>query len=336
MEKEQMVAFWNWFETQKDESYDALIASLNERIKQLSLGLSVELDVTQTPKVLVVTPQGVKHYFTHAYEMVAHAPTVEGWEIVATKPPFGVLEVVEVDGISIEPSEVTFMPLNAPEHPDDLAIRLYHKAYVAQEGREQNAVIAGLYLLLDKLLGEESATFDFQYIDFDDMPHPKEQDYPLMQLPAFMAHKKSTRKIAGEKFPKEEIGLLEGKVEALPTLLVVNNGLKYYEFTKSFPYLLRITLALHNTGDNGLPNGNTDELYGLEDVFYQGISKVQKGHFIATETYNKKREMFYYVDALESIEQVLAKVPETLSSCTLSYEVSYDPFWVMVESYIYM
>ena len=336
MEKEQIVAFWNWFERQKDEPYDGLITSVNERIKQLSLGLSVELDVIQTPKVLVVTPQGMKHYFTHAHEVLAYAPPIEDWELIATKPPLGVLEVVEVDGISIEPSEVTFMPLNSPEHPDDLAIRLYHKAYVAQEGREQNAVIAGLYLLLDKLLGEESATFDFQYIDFDDMPHPKEQDYPLHQLPAFVAHKKSTRKIAGQKFPKEDIGLLEGKVEELPTLLVINHGLKYYEFTKAFPYLLRITLMLNNTGENGLPTGNTDELYALEDVFYQGIYKAQKGHFIATETYDKKREMFYYVDSLKSIENVLSDVPETLSTCSLDYEVNYDPFWVMVESYIYM
>ena len=336
MDKQKIEEFWNWFETQKNEEYEALIASVNERIKQLALGLSVELDFTQIPKVLIVTPQGMKQFFANAYELVMYAPIIEGWNILATKPASLDASVVEVAELKVDPNEVTFMPLNAAEYPDDLAIRLYHKAYVQEEGTQHNAVISALYLLLDRLMGEESSTFDFQYIDFDDMPHPKEQDYPLTQLPAFVAHKKSTRKTAGQKFPKEEIGLLEGKVEELPTLLVINHGLKYYEFTKEFPYLFRISLELKNTGDNGLPTGNTDELYALEDVFYRGIFKEEKGHFIATETYNAKREMFYYVDSLESIEKVLVNVPKELKTCEFSYEVNYDPFWVMVESYIYM
>ncbi len=336
MNRESIEAFWHWFEENKEQEYEALVALANERIKQLSSGLAVEIDVGSTPKELVVTPQGVKQFFANAYELVLAAPKIEGWSVVATRAAAKELSGVEVNGVTIEPTEVSFMPLSSAEYPDDLAIRLYHKAYVQEEGEVQNSVISALYLLLDKLLGEESATFDFQYIDFDDMPHPKEQDYPLAQLPAFVEHKKRTRKIATQKFPKEEIGLLEGKVDELPTLLVLNQGLKYYAFTKAFPFLLRITLALKNVGENGLPTGNTDELYGLEDIFYKGIYKNKKGHFIATETYNAQREIFYYVDSLESIEQVLSDVPENLESCELSYEVNFDPFWVVVESYIYM
>ena len=244
--------------------------------------------------------------------------------------------IEELSDMKIDPSEVTFMPLNAPEYPEDIAIRLYHKKYVPEDGKTKDVVVSALYLILDKLMGEESSVLDFQYIDFDDMPHPKEQDYPLSQLCAFVEHKKSTRKIAGQMFPEEEIGLLEGKVENLPNLLVINHGLKYYEFSKKFPYLLRITLLLHNIGDNGLPKGNTDELYGLEDLFYQGIYKKEKGHFIATETYNGKREIFYYVDNLQSIEQVLENIPKELKSCDFNYEVNHDPFWLLVESYMYM
>ncbi len=329
-------AFWNWFVEHKETEEEALLPSVNERIKQISMGLSVELDCESRPKVVTVTPQGMKQFFAKAYEVVEEAPSIEGWVVQATKPALDAWFNFEEDESEIKAVEVTFMPLNAPEYPEDLAIRLYHKNYVPQAGEAQDKVVNGLYRLLDRLLGEESATFDFQYIDFDDMPHPKEQDYPITQLPAFIKHHKSTRKIAGQKFPKEDIGLLEGKVETLPTLLVINHGLKYYEFTKEFPYLLRITLDLKSVGDNGLPKGNTDELYLVEDIFYQNLYKKEKGHFIATETYNAKREMFYYVDSLESIEKVLALLPTELLTCEFSYEVNYDPFWVMVESYIYM
>ena len=336
MDKQNIEEFWNWFEAHKEEAPTALISSVNERLKQVSFGLSAELSVEKDPKELIVTPQGVKQFFSDAYALVKDASSIEGWEIVATKPALSEVHDFKMGDVEINLNEVTFMPLLAEEHPDDIAIRLYHKAYVPEEGEQQNAVITGLYILLDSLLGEASSTFDFQYIDFDDMPHPKEKDYPLSELTSFVKHKKSTRKISGQKFPKEDISLLEGKVEDLPTLLVVNQALKYYEFTKEFPYLFRFSLHLKNAGDNGLPTGNTDEIYKVEDVIYQEIFKKEKGHFLATETYNGKRELFYYVDSEESIEKALALLPEALQTCELSHEVNFDPFWVMTEAYIYM
>jgi hypothetical protein len=329
MDKQNIEAFWNWFEQNKDEELTELISSVNERLKLVSFGLSAELSVQSSPKELIVTPQGVKKFFSDAYALVNAAPSIEGWCVVATKQP-------NHRGYESKLGKVTFMPLLADEHPDDIAIRLYHKEYVQEEGEQQNRVINELYTLLDALLGEESTAFDFQYIDFDDMPHPKEQDYPLSQLASFVTHKKSTRKISGQKFPNESIELLEGKVEDLPTLLSINKGLRYYEFSKEFPYLFRLSLHLKNAGKNGLPMGNTDEIYAVEDVIYQELYKQKRGHFLATETYNGKRELFYYVDSLESIENVLKKLPENLETCELSHEVDFDPFWVMTEAYIYM
>ena len=336
MDKKNIEIFWNWFDTNKNEEATALISSVNERLKQVSFGLSAELSLEKESKELVVTPQGVKQFFADAYELVENAPSIEGWKFTATKQAVGELEILQVGNVAIDPSEVTFMPLLAEEHPDDIAIRLYHPAYVSEEGEQQNAVISGLYILLDKLLGEASTAFDFQYIDFDDMPHPKEKDYPLSELASFVTHKKSTRKISGQKFPSEEIELLEGKVEGLSTLLSLNRALKYYEFTKEFPYLFRCSLHFKNSGDNGLPIGNTDELYAVEEVIYREVYKEKKGHFLATETYNGKRELFYYVDSEKSIENALAQLPESLNSCEVSYEVNFDPFWVMTEAYIYM
>lgn len=338
--------FWNWFQENSEkymalnnlpsEEAVALVKEINERIKVCSSGLFVELSTSKTPAELIVTPQGIKQYFSQAYEVVGQAPSIEGWTVFAGKQALGKGYNFQLGEFTVKPDEVTFMPLGSDEHPDDIAIRLYHKAYVPEEGEQKNALITGLYSILDTMLGEESSTFDFQYIDFDDMPHPKEKDYPLGNLASYVEHKKSTRKVAGERFPKEDIGLLEGKVDDKPTLLVINNGLKYYAFSKDFPFLFRVTLKLQNVGDNGLPKGNTDELYKVEDVIYKFIYKEEKGHFIATETFDASRELFYYTDSLETIEKALADLPKALTTCELSYEVNYDPFWVMVESYIYM
>ncbi len=334
MEK-QVEAFWNWFDKHKEDDTLTLIEEANREVKSISKGLFVEFNLQSEPKELIVTPHGVKQFFSTAYALVNDAPQIEGWKIVACKQPMESYDF-KIGEISFNLSELTFMPLESAEYPDDLAVRIYHKDYVPEGGEQQSVVIEGIYRVLDNLLGEESTTFDFQFIDFDDMPHPKEKDYPLNTLPSFVAYKKAQRKNAGERFPKEDIILLEGKVESLPTLLVNNQGLKYYQFTKEFPFLLRVQLHLKNIGQNGLPEGNTDELYLVEDIIYKAIVKEQKGHFLVTETFKGKREIFYYVDSLETIESALGGLPEELTTCEISHTVDFDPMWVMTESYIYM
>ena len=70
MDKQNIEAFWNWFEQNKDEEPMALISSVNERLKLVSFGLSAELSVQSSPKELIVTPQGVKKFFSDAYALV--------------------------------------------------------------------------------------------------------------------------------------------------------------------------------------------------------------------------------------------------------------------------
>jgi len=333
--EEEVEVFWNWFKEHKDDEITLLIEEANRELRAIYKGVFIEFNLQTEPKELIVTPHGVREFFATAYALVNNAPQIEGWKITACKQPMEFYDF-KIDDIEFKLSELTFMPLESDEYPEDIAVRIYHKDYVSQEGEKQNQVIEGIYRILDNLLGEESVAFDFQYIDFDDMPHPKEKDYPLSTLPAFVAHKKAERKNAKQKFPKDDMVLLEGKLESLPTLLATNQGLRYYGFTKEFPYLLHLTLNIKQIGQNGLPNGNTDELYLIEDIIYSVIVKEKNGHFIATDTFKGKRDVFYYVNSLESIEKALNSLPTEPVSCDVSYTVEYDPFWVKTTAYIYM
>ena len=338
--------FWKWFEsnhekytdfnekyTKKPEEANELLELVTKALKIYSKGLFVEINVTETSKELIITSQGNKEYFADVFELVNYAPTIDDWQFIATKPAIGVNFNFQMGEVTINPNQISFMPLEADEYPNDVAIRLFHKDYTQEEGATRNAVIVGLYSALNMLLGEVSTTLDLQYIDFDDMPHPKEQDFPFTQLIEYIEHKKSQRPNSGVLFPVEKIGLMEGKVEELPTLLVLNQALKFYEFTQKFSYLLHMTLVLNNTTDKGLPTGNTDELYLIEDILYQEIYKREKGHFVATETYNGKRDMFYYANSEETIEEALKLLSKEYTTCEVHYSVEYDPFWVNVDNY---
>ena len=339
-------AFWDYFK-EHQESYlnylqdyenhpvesDEKVEKLVSELKQFSKGLSVSIRSAENPKELIITAQGKKEYFADAFEVVNNAPTIENWKFIATSPSYGLDFDFEITGVQISPNRLTFMPLDAPEYPHDIAIRVFHKDYTKEQTAQKTAVEVGASVALGMLFGEVDFALNFQYIDFDDMPHPKEQDFPLSQLEEYVEHKKSERPNAGQEFPKEDIALMEGKVDELPTLLVLNKSLKFYTFTKRYPYLLQMRLTLKNIGENGLPIGNTDELYLIEDIIYQEVYKKGKGHFIATETYNGKRDMFYYADSKETMDEALKLLSTEYWTCEVEYSVDYDPFWIGVEKY---
>ena len=343
---DKIEAFWSWFQEHKEEyaNFDKAYESnpietservelLIEELRKFSEGLFVVIKSTNEPKELIITAKGKKEYFADAFALVKYAPSIEGWHIIATKPSYGLDFDFEITGVKINPNEISFMPLDASEYPDDVAVRFFHKEYTQNQTAQQTAVMVGVYAGLDILFGEVDACLNFQYIDFDDMPHPKEQSFPFSQLEEYVTYKKSQRANSGAEFPKEDVDLREGRIEELPTLLVLNKALKFYEFTEKYPYLLQMSLILKNTAENGLPKGNTDELYLIEDIIYQALPKQEKGHFVATETYNGKRELFYYAQSQELIEETLKLLPTEYITCEVHYSVDYDPFWVRVERY---
>jgi len=344
---DKIKVFWDWFE-KNHESYNSfnkkytfnieeaeeLLALLTKSLHEYSKGLFVEISGDDAKQEMIITAQGNKEFFADALELVQNAPIIGSWNFIATKPAIGLDFNFKMAGVTMNPDEILFMPLEADEYPDDIAIRLYHKEYTTEEGAIRNAVIVGLYAALNMCLGETATTLDLQYIDFDDMPHPKEQTFPFSELKAYIEYKKGKRANSGEEFPNEDIKLSEGKVEEKPKLLVLNQALKNYEFTQKFPYLLDMTLTLKNIGDNGLSTGNTDEIYKIEDVIYQEISKKKKGHFIATETYNGKRKLFYYAESKELLEDTVALLESEYETCTVNSTIEFDPFWVLCEQYL--
>ena len=344
---ERSKEFWDWFKKNHErynsfnkrytfnrEEAEELLALLTKALQEYSKGLFVEISGDDEKKELIITAQGNREFFADAFALVQNAPSIDSWKFIPTKPAIGLDFNFKMADVSISPDEILFMPFEADEYPDDVAIRLYHKDYTTEEGATRNAVIVGLYVALNMLLGETATTLDLQYIDFDDMPHPKEQTFPFSELKAYIEYKKGKRANSGEEFPNEDIKLSEGKVEDKPELLVLNQALKHYDFSQNFPYLLEMRLDLKNVGENGLPTGNTDEVYGVEDIIYQEIYKSKKGHFVATTTYNGKRNIYYYADSKESIESVLELLENEYETCSLTTKVEFDPFWVLCEPYL--
>ena len=100
--------------------------------------------------------------FDAVRELVAAAPELPGWQIIALKPPRGFAFALDVDGLRIDASELQLEPLAAAEDPKLLGIRIYVPSASAADDEHLGRVLP---LVLETGIGEEAAA-QIDHTDF--------------------------------------------------------------------------------------------------------------------------------------------------------------------------
>ena len=195
--------FWNWFqnneakyfflnqiddENEKEQFLDELLAQLHLYCKNLFFEVGGYPDKTQD---LIITADGNPDFFDQAESLVAEAPELKHWNIIALKPP---VEggVIESNGIQLSPEKMWFIPLSSKKSPK-IGLRLYIDNYNSDE--KDNFLFAS-YLLIDNLLGEKSSGLDIGHVEIENLPPISQQDdlIELYKLPRYVKwHKNNTK-----------------------------------------------------------------------------------------------------------------------------------------------
>jgi hypothetical protein len=167
--------FWDWFE-QNNASYFFLNQLDNEAereklleefLKQLHLycpKLFFEIggmpDETQD---LIITADGNVAYFPDVEALVAEAPRMENWNVIAFKPATDGSFAIEYEGVDFDPNEAWFMPLENAAKPGALGLRIF----IEKIDHEQKIqLVTAAYLVLDSLLGEKTNALAIQHVEF--------------------------------------------------------------------------------------------------------------------------------------------------------------------------
>ena len=346
--KTEINAFWNWFVTHKAayenfgkqyegdlEKVNQLLDELITELQKVAPGLFVEIGGKDGEWELILTPQGIRQHFAAAYEVAALAPKIDNWTIFATKPAYGLDFGFKMGDVEINPETISFIPLNSEDEPDDIAIRLFHKDYDEKDEPRRKAVVMGVYQALDTLLGEVSASFDLDYVEFATTPDEGMKPLPLAELAGYIKWKKKERNVSGIRFPEESVTLLRGERDEMPIMVLVNRALKYYEYKNDFPYLLLVTITFNKVTEQGFPKENMDEIYAIEDAINKMVCGQEKGHFISTETFGGSRKMYYAGVSKEVLHNQVQELKNNIkSSYSINYMISYDPFWVEATGYM--
>jgi hypothetical protein len=173
--------FWNHFqqnnfvflllnEIPKDElktHFDKLIEILHQYNKDLDLIIKNKTSAAE----LIITANGNPYLFKEVELLIHHAPVIERWKITAflqpetnlTKYENGTDKPLEYYGITLRISEMYFIPLENPNKPTDLGIKVLLKNYIVH--KDNPRLREAVYVHIEYLIGEKAFANDIAFIE---------------------------------------------------------------------------------------------------------------------------------------------------------------------------
>ncbi|MEK7780930.1 MAG: hypothetical protein AAB370_05460 [Verrucomicrobiota bacterium] len=185
--------FWEWFDSYKScvdgpkPWQEHHLDEILERISRIEPGLAVELGVREDGvKEMTISPDGVRERFAIVEQIVAQAPALEGWEVVAFRQPVRGDFSLRCGDLELTPSELYFLPL---EEDGNLDVIVYGSGFDDQDEGELG--YHGLFLI-DSLIGEYNCVTQVRHYDFQELPDEPDREglLPLSQLASFIEARK--------------------------------------------------------------------------------------------------------------------------------------------------
>ena len=197
--------FWNHFqqnnfvflllnEIPKDElkiHFDKLIEILHKYNKDLDLIIKNKTKGGE----LIITANGNPYLFKEVELLVHNAPFVERWKITAFLQPEinlskygnGTDKPLEYYGITLRISEMYFIPLENPNKPTDLGIKVLLKNYVVHKYNPR--LREAVYVHIEHLIGEKAFANDIAFIEIAQLNGDDENQIELYYLKSYINSK---------------------------------------------------------------------------------------------------------------------------------------------------
>ena len=172
--------FWNYFqqnnfvflllnEIPNDElkfHFYKLIEILHQYNKDLELIIKNKTNGAE----IIITANGNPYLFKEVELLVHHAPVLKHWKITAflqpetnlTKYENGTDKPLEYYGITLRISEMYFIPLENPNKPTDLGIKVLLKNYIIH--KDNPRLREAVYIHIEHLIGEKAFANDITFI----------------------------------------------------------------------------------------------------------------------------------------------------------------------------
>lgn len=161
---------WN-LESDKDGIVQDVQRELSQYCEDLEIEVSNE---EQGQRELIISAGGDATLFPNVEDLVANAPELARWKILALKPPRGFEFELDCGIGKIVPEELFFEPLSSGAKPNSLGILVF-----VPEGLVKKDIEQYIRLVVETGLGERDAAV-IEHIEVAPMP---EDPSPYLALP---------------------------------------------------------------------------------------------------------------------------------------------------------
>jgi hypothetical protein len=174
--------FWTWFEGAKERigqpSYQRdTVMEVGDQIHKISPDLTFEIGLATEPKEFIVSAGGLKSVVPLVERVVAAAPQIEGWKIVAFKQPQteGPLHTI-YGSVTLHSDQIKYKLTPGPELPSLIL-------YIDQsDGASNNDYMGAGFTLLDSLIGEYNVMTKIGPIAFEPLANAPADAKPFVSL----------------------------------------------------------------------------------------------------------------------------------------------------------
>ncbi len=169
----EQLNFWSWFSNNIEtiESFqpgnEALLDEIMENLHQYNDKLYFEISTNEKVKELVITAKGDSSQFDSVKRLVASAPELKNWKIIAFRPPLGFGFTNEYEGVEYNPADLWFLPLVSKSNPELFGLRIGIPDF---DPKKHEHSVDAIWILLNTGLGELKTTEEIHHVETAQLP----------------------------------------------------------------------------------------------------------------------------------------------------------------------
>lgn len=332
--------FWAWFrENERDFSNavknrgdveQVFFRKLSPKLEELKTGFFYLTGLKGDKVELIFTADGVVKNVVFVEELVAAAPAIDGWLFTALKQPENIANMtIEMAGYKFSEDNLGFYANDIPGCPDEIDITIVYERYNEQD---ETLITNGIYIFLDSYLGELDAVTGIDNLSVMSKAQDAKEPIPIGKLKDYInwRQKEFIEKYEGVRHntQQDKHSILEAELtDGNPLVAVVNTKLLAWENKASHPWILRVEITYGGSGANGMPDKDTlQQLQNIEDEIAAELKDFEGFLFVARQTANNSREVFYACKDFRKPSKVIHQLEKSMQ-LEVKYDIYKDKYW---------
>jgi len=335
--------FWKWFQSHSKEFFNVVktqddiennfLNKLSPKLGELKEGYFFLTGMMDDDTAdLVLTADGNIKNIVFVEELVAAAPSIDGWNFTCLKPPIESIDFgISMGGFKFNSENIFFYTIDHEQFPDEIDIVIIHDDY--QE--ENNDIVGnGLYIFLDNYLGELEFAQSIDNITFIEKSKAEKELVPISKLKEFLRwrQKEFIEKYEGTRFQTDEdnYSLFEGKVKSgNPLLALMNTELLKWDSKASHPWVAILDFKYNGAENNGMPEEDDYQLLNsIEDDLIKELKDADGYLNVGRQTADGSREIYFACKDFRKPSKLFYEIEKKYSSkFEIDFDIYKDKYW---------